>query len=106
MNANAVICKTNNVTYGELREAMANGASTIEELKEMTGACGNEDCCKAGLDSTFNLICVCKKVRRDKILAVIKKGAKTVDKVSQYTEAGTGCGKCKKIIERLIQDNA
>lgn len=106
MNANKVLCEKNNVTYGDIRIAMAEGAQNIEDIKEMTAACCEEDCCKKDIEMALNMICNCNRVTRAKILEVIKKGAKTVDKIGQYTAAGTSCGKCKVIISKMIEKNS
>lgn len=106
MNTTKVICKTNNVTYGEVRVAMAKGAQNIEDLQNMNSACCQEDCCKKEVEAALNIICNCNNVRREKIIAAIKKGATTVEKVGQYTAAGTTCGRCKGIISAMIEKNS
>ena len=41
------------------------------------------------------LVCLCNGVTETEILSVLKKGAKDVDEVSQFTLASTNCGKCR-----------
>ena len=49
------------------------------------------------------IICTCFQITEDLIWDAIKKnGLKTVEEVTNYTKAGGACGKCKSIIQDVI----
>lgn len=52
----------------------------------------------------FSSGCRCMNVSTEKIKNAIDKGATTVEKVGMNTSAGTGCGRCKKLIQILIDE--
>ena len=52
----------------------------------------------------FSSGCRCMSVSVDRIKNAIDKGADTVEKVGAKTSAGTGCGRCKKMIQILIDE--
>ena len=47
-------------------------------------------------------VCLCKHVTNGEIRKAIKDGCDTVEAVGEKTGAGTQCGACKKIIEKMI----
>lgn len=47
-------------------------------------------------------ICHCRMVNLDKIESAIFQGCRTVDEIIKYTLASTGCGTCRKDIEKII----
>lgn len=50
-------------------------------------------------------ICHCKKVNRTEIISAIKTlRLKTVDEVGKATKAGTGCGGCKRYIQKILNE--
>lgn len=51
-------------------------------------------------------VCNCHKVRESALVASIKGGRTTVTQLSETTRAGTGCGSCRGLLERLIADHA
>ncbi|MGL5820742.1 MAG: (2Fe-2S)-binding protein [Sarcina sp.] len=53
-------------------------------------------------DCEDRIICTCKQVKLSIIKDAIASGCTTVDEVSQKTTAGTGCGKCKGLIQEII----
>ena len=102
MGANRVICTKNNVYYLDIRKAMSKGARTVEELKELTGICGECDGCKAELDGILTSVCGCAGASLKAVVDAVKAGANTVEKVGEATGAGTICGKCKGLIQNII----
>ena len=48
------------------------------------------------------LACGCKMVSIEAIVNAVKDGADTVEKVVEVTGAGTNCGKCKALIQNII----
>ena len=110
MAQNRTICTKNNVDYISIRRAMIAGARTVEEVKEIAGACGECEGCKADLGWILASVCGCKKVSLEAVVNAVKAGADTVEKVGEMTGAGTGiceetgepCGKCKPLIQNII----
>lgn len=104
MAGNRTICTNNNIDYLSIRKAMIAGARTLAELKESPGVCGECEGCKAELDYILSSVCGCKNVSLKQVLDAIKDGADTVDKVGEVTGAGTGegCGKCKALVQNII----
>lgn len=51
-------------------------------------------------------VCVCNQVSRDEILAAVKRGCRTLDRVSAATTAGAGqCGgTCRPEIARIVSE--
>lgn len=55
-------------------------------------------------------MCGCRKVSLEAVVNAVKNGADTVEKVGEVTGAGTGineetgepCGKCKPLIQNII----
>lgn len=110
MAGNRVICTENNVDYLSIRKAMCVGARTIDELVELTGVCTECEGCKSELDNILSSVCGCKKVSLETVVNAVRNGADTVEKVGEVTGAGTGineetgevCGKCKSLIQNII----
>ncbi|MBF7096808.1 (2Fe-2S)-binding protein [Alkalibacter mobilis] len=110
MAANRIICTTNDVDYIAIRRAMIGGARTVNDLKEKICVCGECEGCKTELPIILSTVCGCEKVSYDAVLAAIKAGADTVEKVGEATKAGTGidketgepCGRCKPLIQNMI----
>lgn len=110
MAKNKVICTKNDIDYLSIRKAMSSGARTIEELVKLTGVCTECEGCKSELDAILSSVCGCKKVSLETVVNAVKNGADTVEKVGEITGAGTGvdeetgeeCGKCKVLIQNII----
>lgn len=49
-----------------------------------------------------DIVCLCNQVSQGEILLAIKNGCDTVEAVGEKTGAGTQCGACREIIEKLI----
>ncbi len=54
--------------------------------------------------STSPLICACRGVRADKIVAAANAGARDVDAVADTTAAGSACGSCRPQIARILKE--
>ncbi len=110
MAKNRVICTKNNVDYLSIRKAMSAGARTVSEVVELAGVCSECEGCKNELNDILSSVCGCKKVSLETVVNAVKNGADTVDKVGEITGAGTGideetgepCGKCKVLIQNII----
>lgn len=104
MAENKIICTENNVDYLSIRKAMSSGARTMKELVDITGVCTECEGCKENIDNILSSVCGCKEVSLKAVIDAVKGGADTVDKVGEVTGAGTGedCGKCKTLIQNII----
>lgn len=110
MANNRMICTKNNVDYITIRKAMTSGARSIDDLVEHAGVCTECEGCKSELEPILSSVCGCKKVSLEAVVNAVKNGADTVEKVGEITGAGTGineetgeaCGKCKGLIQNII----
>lgn len=110
MANNRMICTKNNVDYVTIRKAMTSGARSIDDLVEHAGVCTECEGCKNELEPILTSVCGCKKVSLEAVVNAVKNGADTVEKVGEITGAGTGineetgeaCGKCKGLIQNII----
>ncbi len=110
MAQNKTICTKNNIDYISVRRAMIAGARTVDEVKTIAGVGGDCEGCKAELGWILASVCGCKKVSLEEVVRAVKNGADTVEKVGEVTGAGTGvseetgepCGKCKPLIQNII----
>lgn len=99
---NRIICHCKQVSYVDIRKAMVQGARTVEDIQEMTGAgtgCGH---CIKDIEKILTMACGCKNVTVEDVVNAVNAGADTVDKVSEATGAGTDCGKCKMLLQNII----
>lgn len=102
MGHNKVICTTNNVEYLDIRKAMVKGARTQEEVKELTGLCGECEGCKEELPPILSSVCGCTGTSLQDVVDAVHQGADTLEKVGQVTGAGTDCGRCQVLIQNII----
>lgn len=49
-------------------------------------------------------ICSCKHVTKDEIREAVHEGATTFKDVKRATGAGSRCGKCRKKVEKIVED--
>lgn len=102
MAGNRMICHCKQVDYITIRKAMIQGARTVDEIKEMTGAgtgCGR---CIGEIEQILASVCGCKNVSLESVVEAVKNGADTVEKVGEITGAGTACGRCKALVQNVI----
>ena len=102
MAGNRMICHCKQVDYITIRKAMIQGARTIEEIKEITGAgtgCGR---CIEEIEKILASVCGCKGTSLESVVEAVKNGADTVEKVGEITGAGTACGRCKALVQNVI----
>lgn len=102
MGANRVICHCNDVDYVTIRKAMISGARTVDDIKEITGACTVCGGCEEEIKEILSSVCGCKKVSLEDVVNAVKNGADTLEKVQAETGAGTVCGRCNPLIENII----
>lgn len=90
--------------YVKIRGAQAQGARTVEELKEMTDiVIENEDELKE-VEAVLKNVCKCRGVSVEQVVASVKNGADTIEKVAESTRATTACGRCKGIVTNIIEN--
>ena len=102
-HAHKIICHCKQVDYITIRKAMIQGARTVEEIKEMTGAgtrCGH---CVPAIQAILDSVCGCEKVALADVVAAVETGATTVEAVGEATGAGTSCGRCKALVQNVIE---
>ena len=102
MAGDRIICHCKNVSYIDIRKAMINGARTLDEIKEMTGAATGCGRCAGEVEKILASVCGCKNVSLEEVVSAVKDGADTVEKVGEATGAGTGCGRCKALVQNVI----
>lgn len=102
MAKNRIICQCNNVDYITIRKAMINGARTLSEIEEMTGASTSCGRCKEEIEKILASVCGCHNVSLKDVLDAIKDGANTVDEVEDITKAGEECSRCKALVQNII----
>ena len=110
MAQNKIICTKNEVDYITIRKAMIAGARTVDEVVKLAGVCTECEGCKNELNAILSSVCGCKKVSLETVVNAVKNGADTVEKVGEVTGAGTGvneetgepCGRCKVLIQNII----
>ncbi|NLO35350.1 MAG: (2Fe-2S)-binding protein [Clostridiaceae bacterium] len=110
MAGNRVICSQNNIDYITIRKAMVQGARTQAEVAKRAGVCTVCAGCRAKLDQILSSVCGCRKIPLKAVVNAVQMGADTVGKVGALTGAGTGvdevsgeaCGKCKGLIQNII----
>jgi NAD(P)H-nitrite reductase large subunit len=77
---------------------------------EHAGVCTECEGCKSELGAILSSVCGCKIVSLETVVNAVRNGADTVEKVGEMTGAGTGvdeetgetCGKCKGLIQNII----
>ncbi|MDO5708258.1 MAG: (2Fe-2S)-binding protein [Andreesenia angusta] len=82
---------------------MYNGARTRNDLVKALGICNICESCGDKVDEALSTACKCKKVSMQEVLLAMKSGADTVEKIEEMTGAGSKCGKCKKLLENMIE---
>lgn len=90
--------------YLKVRMAQAQGARTIDELKNLSDIVIENDTELKEIEVLLKNACKCKNVSIDEIVNAVKNGADTIEKVGKVTGAGTACGRCKGIISNIIEN--
>ena len=103
--ADFIVCDKNKVSYLDIRKAMIKGMRTKGEINNTAGTCGSCQSCETSLEWILSTVCRCRAVPLKAVVDAVKNGADTVEKVGTATKAGTAddCGKCKILIENIIE---
>lgn len=100
-----IICTTNNVGYSTIRWAMSTGARTKEDLKEAVDVCLLCEGCQ-DLERILTIGCSCEAVLLADIIKAVQDGADSVYEVSKRTDAASECGRCRPLVENVIEKKA
>lgn len=102
MAGDRIICHCKNVSYIDIRKVMCQGARTLQEVKDLTGAgtgCGR---CTGEIEKILASVCGCHNVSLQDVVDAVGAGADTTDKVAEVTKAGSQCGRCKALVQNII----
>lgn len=102
MAGDRIICHCKQVSYIDIRKAMINGARTLEEVKEITGAATGCGRCAGAIEEILASVCGCYKVSLEDVVSAVNNGCDTVEKVAEVTKAGSACGRCKALVQNVI----
>ena len=102
MAGDKTICFCKNVSYIDIRKAMIQGARTVDEIKELTGAGTGRGRCISEIEKILASVCGCKGVSLETVVNAVKDGADTTEKVAEITGAGAACGRCKALVQNVI----
>lgn len=100
--AEKIVCRCKQVSFGDIKKAMAAGARSVEDIKEMTGAgtgCGG---CIGEIEEILAVACGCKGVSMKDAAEAVRNGADTLEKLEAATGAGSVCGMCKKLLQNVV----
>ena len=56
------------------------------------------------IDRVLQNVCKCQNVSVNEVVEAVKNGADTIERVMEETKAGSGCGRCKGIIQNIIDN--
>lgn len=90
--------------YIKVRKAQAEGARTIEELKEKSDIVIETEEELKEIEALIKNACKCKNVSIETIVQAVRNGNDTIEKVVEATKASSACGKCKGIITNIIEN--
>mgnify|MGYP002794593715 CR=1 FL=1 len=90
--------------YVMIRRAQAQGVRTVEELKEMTDIVIENDTELKEIEAVLKSACKCKGTSIEEVVTAVKNGADTIEKVAEVTKASTQCGRCKNLIQNIIEN--
>lgn len=89
--------------YLAVRGAQKQGARTLEELKVISDIQIESEQEQKEIEKLLKNCCKCKDVSIEEVVKAVKDGADTVEKVGEATGAGSACGRCKGLIENIIE---
>ena len=88
--------------YLKVRAVQAQGARTVKEVKDMTDIENDDE--YSEIDRVLQNACKCQNVSVNEVVEAVKNGADTIEKVMAETKAGTGCGRCKAVLQNIIDN--
>ncbi|WP_426347998.1 (2Fe-2S)-binding protein [Alloiococcus sp. CFN-8] len=90
--------------YKKVRAAQGQGARTIEELKNLSDIAIEDDAERKEIEEVLKNACRCRNVSIEEVVKAVNNGADTLEKVGEATGAGTVCGRCKGLLENIIEN--
>jgi len=90
--------------YLEVRKAQKQGARTLEEFKQISDIQIENEEEEEQIKKLLKNACRCKEVSIEEVLEAIRQGADSVEKIGEATKAGTECGRCKGILENILEN--
>lgn len=93
-----------NEKYIKVRGAQAQGARTVKEVKDMTNIDIEDDDEYREIDRVLQNVCKCQNVSVNEVVEAVKNGADTIERVMEETKAGSACGRCKGVIQNIIDN--
>lgn len=90
--------------YLEVRKAQKQGARTLEELKKVSDIQIENEEEEEQIKALLKNACRCKGVSIEEVVQAIQQGADTVEKIGEMTQAGTVCGRCKGLLENILEN--
>lgn len=104
MANNEMICHCMQVDYITIRKAMIDGARTIEDVIQATGATNGCGGCLPKVQEILDSVCGCTNTSMKDVKDAISNGADTVEKVTEITGAGSVCTRCNALIDSVIKN--
>ncbi|MGN0144788.1 MAG: (2Fe-2S)-binding protein [Clostridium sp.] len=89
--------------YIKVRMAQANGARTLDELKNLSDIVIESTEESAAIEEILKQACKCNNLTVNDVLNAINDGADTLEKVMEVTSAGITCGRCKGVLSNIIE---
>ena len=89
--------------YKKVRMAQVKGARTLDELKELSDINIENEEEEEQIEIVIRTACRCKDVSIKEVLDAIKNGADSLEKIMEVTKAGTACGRCKPLLENILE---
>ena len=68
----------------------------------MTGAATGCGRCADEIEKILASVCGCYNVSLKDVVDAVNNGCDTVDKVAEVTKAGAACGRCKALVQNVI----
>ena len=109
-----IVCRCMGVTRQQLEEEMElHQAYSFHDIREVTGICSKCCHCFPNIEEVIRshpknreIICYCMEVTRDEMLDAIRQGATEVTDIMQKTHAGTGCGRCRIQLRKILAEQS
>ena len=90
--------------YIKIRMAQCKGARTLDKVKaifdDIDIANKTES---AHIEAVLKNACKCHNLSIEDVLNAIKNGADTIEKLVDTTKIGTCCGRCKPLVDNMLE---
>ncbi len=58
--------------------------------------------CAGAIEEILASVCGCNNVSLEDVVNAVNNGCDTVEKVAEATKAGSACGRCKALVQNVI----